>query len=170
MGTQAESRGTKLWPFLLQAAVLGAVLATLLSALSIAGTRALGAVLTKSLDFESAPTLWDVAKATLLLCTLTVVWWGPFGFLAGALGASVLHLRKATVRTFRRLLIESAGCGLLAALLFTLYDAAVNSWSLREIQYFGPPLHWFAISILCLGGSVVFAVAFRKLFVRNDST
>lgn len=93
MSAQVALRANTLWPLLLRTGFLGAVLATALSSLSYIGLGAVNAVLeARGSSLYSAPTVWELTKATFLFSALTLVWCGPFGFFAGAMGAAVLRL------------------------------------------------------------------------------
>jgi RsiW-degrading membrane proteinase PrsW (M82 family) len=59
----------------------------------------------------SSPTVWDVGRATLLLCPITAVSCGSFGFLAGIAGSAAIYLRRRRIQGTKRLLIESAVAG-----------------------------------------------------------
>lgn len=167
MDTQVESRTHGFWLFLLQAATLGAVLATVFSALSFTASAALAAVATRQSEFEPAPTLWDIAKGTGLLCVITVVWYGPFGLLAGAIGAVVLHRRRPRIHSLKRLLIEAAAFGLLAAISVPFYDA-VCSRSLRYIGYGYSGAQLIAIIPFCVASSVIGSVSFRSRVIPKN--
>lgn len=160
MQNLVELRASKSYVFVLQAAALGAVLATVLSAFSFVGLAALDAVTQRRAEFEAVPTLWDLSKATLLMCAITVVWFGPFGSIAGAAAAVVLHLRRRSIRSFKRLLTESAVFGLLAACVLPVYDAAIYSHKLRY-QSLAPLI---LIVPLCIASGAAGGVLFRRHF------
>jgi|SRR5579864_1613796 hypothetical protein len=146
---------------ILKAGVLAATFATLFSAFAIELLTLLGPI-----GPTSYPSLWDIARAMLLLCAITVVSCGSFGFLAGIAGGTILYFRRGRIRSVKRLLLESSIAGLALGSAFPLFDAAVNSESLRSFRT------WLSSAefILCaLGGliSALFcALAFRRRFVQ----
>jgi hypothetical protein len=143
---------------------MAALLATVLSALTI---ELLSAFATRGGD--SAPGVVDIVKATLLLCTITVVSCGSFGFLAGLAGAGAIYLRRRRIRTVWRLLIEAALAGLLMGCLFPLFDAALNSPSLQSFKsWLNPAQIMFCVpvSITC---ALFCGLAFRRHFVHPST-
>src|ERR1700690_1178156 len=66
--------------------------------------------------------LWEVGRATVLLCPITIVSCGWFGFVAGAAGAILLFFRRRSIRSTKRLVVESAAAGLMLGAIFPLAD------------------------------------------------
>jgi hypothetical protein len=156
----------KKWPFLLCTAALGALLTTVLPAVSIACLYALRAASENRMPFESVPTVWDIAKASFYLCALTLVWFGFFGLVAGAAEGAVLYCRRAKIRTIRRLLLESAVFGVVVTLLLPLDAAAVLAVRQRDIDYRFFIACWIVGLVPCVGIFVINALVFRKRFVQ----
>jgi len=146
---------------ILKAGAFAALLATLFSAATIELLAAFADRVN-----GSTPRLWDIAKATVLLCAITIVPAGSFGFLAAVVAGTVLYLRRDRIRSVRRLLVESSAAGLVMGCLFPVFDAAVNSlavpsfrsWLSRYELVFCVP-----VAVLC---AVLSALLFRKHVVR----
>ena len=116
-------------PLILKAAALAALLATVVSAFTIA---LLSAFATRGGD--SFPGPWDIAKSSLLLCSITAVSCGSFGFFAGLTGGTVLYARRRRIRSIRRFLIESALAGMVLGCMFPFFDATANSRSFESFR------------------------------------
>ena len=116
---------------ILKAGVLNAVLVTVVSAAMIALVSGTGTD-DPNAPFSMSParTLWcyfpnpwELAKATVLLCPITAVWYGAYGLLVGAVGSALMYWRRRHIGSTRRLLLESAVAGFLLAGLFPLLDS-----------------------------------------------
>jgi len=151
---------TRLVALILKAAALAAFLATLLSALTI---ELLTATATRGGD--SAPRVGDVAKATALLCAITVVPSGSFGFLAGVAGGAVLYMRRKRIRSVRRFLTESAAVGLVLGCLFPVFDAAVNALSVRSYRSWLNPFELIYCVPVAIASALLCALVLRRHMV-----
>ncbi|HME36135.1 MAG TPA: hypothetical protein VKF84_12940 [Candidatus Sulfotelmatobacter sp.] len=151
------------WPVMLvfKAAALAALLATVVSALAIA---LFSAFATRGGD--SSLGAWDIAKSSLLLCSITAVSCGSFGFLAGLAGGTVLYARRRRIRSIKRFLIESALAGMVLGCMFPVFDAAVNSPSFGSFRLWLNP----AQIVFCVPAGItcalICALAFRRRVIQ----
>jgi len=107
------------------------------------------------------PDLLNSIKAAILLCPITIVSCGSFGFLAGVGGSSWIYWRRRGITSTRKLLGKSAIAGLLWGVAFPFFDRIVNlpySESFHVVQL-----------LLCIPSGVtcalICALVFRKRFV-----
>jgi hypothetical protein len=151
--------------FSFKAGVISAFLATTASALSIAVLNALP--VGPGSSQTSGPGLLDILRAALLLCAITVVSCGSFGFLAGIAGSQWLLLRKRRIHSTKRQLVESGLTGFFLGALFPWFDGFV-SWhrfgfgigGMSLIQLILCPLAGLACALVC-------ALVFRKHLVAE---
>jgi hypothetical protein len=107
--------------------------------------------------YTSSPSILDIARATFLLCPITAVSCGSFGFLAGIAGGTAIYLRRRRIRSTRRLLIECAILGFLLGFLFPLFDHLLNPPSLDSMKLLSAPA-----GVIC---ALLCAFAFRRRIV-----
>ena len=158
MNLKSTDQTSRPFAFALRVGAFNAFLATLISALAIA--------LISSIGNGTRPNILEIGKTTFLLCPITVVSFGFFGFLAGVAGSAWIYFRKQRIHTTRRLLVESAIAGLLMGALFPFLDAAANSSPITSISPSRNPaqiLLCLALSIAC---ALLWAFVFRKRFVH----
>jgi len=147
--------------FILKVGALSAVLATVVSALAVA--------VLNSLWNRWLPNPLDFMETVLLLCPITAVSCGSFGFLAGFAGGTAIYSRRSRIRSKRRLLIEASLAGLLFGCLFPFFDAAMNSLFVKSFQLFVIPRQIFLYPLLSIPCALICALVFRKHFLE-DST
>lgn len=149
---------TRYVPFIVKAAVLGAVLGTLAPALTITiftGMR-------NGLLLHPV----DATETVLLLFPITAVSCGPFGLIAAVVGGSAIYLRRNRIRSGKRLLIESGIAGFLLGCLFPFFDLAENSVLLKERpQLMVIPIQLLFYPILGVLCAMVCAWALRRYFI-----
>jgi len=160
--------GRNVWRLVLTTAIVGGILATVLSAFSFVALQALGALVTHTQGFESAPALLDVIKGTVLFCALTVVWSGPYGVLVGAAGGLVLHFRSGKVQNRRRLFIEASIFGVLAAVANPFYEALVNWIPPRRLMHYYFIPQWVGSFVGCVAISLLCVTLMRKRLLANN--
>jgi hypothetical protein len=144
------------WLFILKAALLTALLATLASALLIAVSIGLQPIVQ-----TTRPSMWDITKSVLLLLPITGVSCGSYGFLAGLVGVSILKWRKRRIRSTGRLLVESAVTGFMFGLLFPFFDRLLNPPSFSGMQLLLSAPIGMSCAILC-------ALTFRTYLVTRQ--
>lgn len=144
--------------FTLRVGALNALLATPLSALVIA--------LISTLGNSAFPNLLEIGKTALLLCPITFVSIGSFGFVAGVAGSAWICLRKRRIRTIKHLLVESGIVGLLMGVLFVFLDAAINSSPITSISSSRNPAQILLCWVLSAACALFWAYFFRKRFVH----
>ncbi len=143
-------------PLVLKVGVLAAFVSTIASALLVALLSASGPIVG-----TSSPGVLDIARTTLLLCPITAVACGFFGFLGGLAGGGILALRRKQMQSTRRLLIESAIIGLILGSVFPFYDELVNRWAyLNRTQIFLSAPAGALCALAC-------AFAFRGRFISE---
>jgi hypothetical protein len=145
--------------------VISALLATTTSALSITVLSALP--LGPSSSQTSGPSASDLVRTAFLLCAITVVSCGSFGFLAGVAGSQWLLLRKRRIHSSKRLIVESSLAGFFLGALFPWFDGLVN-WhrfgfgigGMSVIQLILCPLLGLMCALAC-------ALVFRKNLIEG---
>jgi hypothetical protein len=150
---------------MLKVGVISAFLATTTSALSIAVLS--GLPLGPGSGQTGGPGVLDILRAALLLCAITVVSCGSYGFLAGVAGSQWLLLRKRRIHSTKRLLVESSLVGFFLGVLFPWFDGFVN-WhrfgfgigGTSVIQLIFCPLLGLTCALVC-------ALVFRKNLIEG---
>jgi hypothetical protein len=113
-------------------------------------------------DVSSAPTMADIVKSIALMCVITSVSFGVFGFLAGFAGALWLRFRRNKIKSKRRLFVEAAIVGLLAAVIFPFFDAAMNLAAVGAFRPSAQAMMSLPFSIVC---ATLCAFALRRRFL-----
>lgn len=150
---------------ILKAGALNALLLTALSALLIAlmngaGTEALeyrpGVIASSSIR-HYVPNPIELAKTTVLLCPISAVSYGWFGFVTGLGVAALLSLRRRRIRSNKRLIIEATIFGIILGCLYPVFVSWSGQWESPLLLVVFP----------FLGGicAAVSAAAFRERFV-----
>ena len=121
---------------MLKVGMFTGLLATLVSALAVAivsgaGTDASYLWGWAAVSSRLTPSLWDLVKATVLLLPITGVSCGPFGVMAGMVGAWVMRRRRASTRSRRQYFSRAAWLGLFLGFVFPFYDLAMNRFGVR---------------------------------------
>jgi hypothetical protein len=145
---------------ILKAGAICAFLATVLSALGIAGLTSL-ALITQPQTI--APSIADILKITLLLSLITVVSCGSYGFFAGVVGSAWLRFRRSHLRTTKRLLVEAVIAGFLLSLIFPWFDMTINFKFARSTRGFLTGGEY----LLCWGVGIVSATVCAYVFRKN---
>jgi len=169
MDNAAESHrigtaGPRLLP-ILKASLVSGLLATLIPACIVALVGALPTGLRA--DTSTSPSILDLSKVALLLCLITVVSCGPFGFLAGAAGSAWLRFRKRRIRSIWRLLVEATAAGFLCGLFFPFFDSAVASPHFQKVGALLNPLQLLLCPVVGMACAWVCALVFRKHFMQE---
>lgn len=140
--------------FVVEVGIFSALLATVAAALTIAF---LG-----RLRDHSFPNPLDFVEAVLLLCPITVVSCGSFGFVAGIFGGTTIYLRRKHIHSSRRLLFESSLAGFLLGCTYPVFDGAVNSSSLIPLRLWMTPIQVIIAVVLSVLCALICALSFRK--------
>ncbi len=140
--------------FVFKAGILAAVFATAISALSVA---LLSAAVPPHPD-TVAPGIFDIVRTALLLCPITAVSCGSYGFLAGLAGSALLNFRRRRIRSVTRLLVEAGIAGLIFGFLFPFFDRFVGQSYLNG----GQMLFCAPVGALC---ALLCGVVLRRRFL-----
>jgi hypothetical protein len=162
MSLNAGASRERLWPFLLKAGALGVLFATIFPAFFYVGMGALSSLFDR-FNYKAHPGLWDILKSTVLLCPITIVWYGPFGFVAGSIWAALANWRGYKIRSVKRVLASCCLYGLFASFIFPFYDAFAQFQPLHDIRYSLPQLP--VVVFFCILSSLIGAFVFRKRFL-----
>jgi hypothetical protein len=150
---------------ILKASALGALMAIVTPAIAITLLSALPTGARP--DLSNRPSVVDMVRTAFLLCAITVVPCGSFGFLAGAAGSTWLRFRKRRIRSMKRLLAEAAAAGFLLGILFPFFDSAVNSPPFQRIGVLLTPLQLLLSLVLSIACALICALVFRKHFMEE---
>jgi len=153
---------------ILEVGALGALLATLASALFIAILT--GLPIGPRPDLSNGPSVLDIGRTAFFLCAITVVSCGSFGFVAGVAGSAWLRFRKRRILSTKRLLGEAAVAGLLLGGIFPLFDGAVNSPSFQRIGVLLNPIQMFFCVVFSIVCALICALVFRDRFIERRSS
>jgi hypothetical protein len=159
MELNRKGRPGRYWALILKAGTLSAILATVIAALVITLLSGAGT------GNGSPPRAFDLVKTVVLLSPITAVSCGSFGFLAGVAGSTWIYLRSRHIRSTKRLLVESAIAAPLLGGVFPLFDATVNSPSLRSIGNWINPSQFLLCVVLSIPCALICAFFFRKRFI-----
>jgi hypothetical protein len=152
---------------ILKVSMLSALLATVISALTFAVLSALPTG--PRPDLTTRPSTLDIARTALLLCAITAVSCGSFGFLSGAAGSIWLCWRRRRIRSVKRLLAEAGIAGFLLGALFPFFDNLVTarrfstSTLLSPIQFLLSP----ALGVVC---ALACVLVFHKYFIAEPAS
>jgi hypothetical protein len=150
---------------ILKAGTLSALVATVASALLLTILNALPTW--PRPDLTIGPSALDIVKTTVLLCAITVVSCGSFGFMAGVAGSAWLCFRRKHILSTKRLLVEAAVAGFLLGMLYPVFDSAMNSPHFQKPGVFMNPIQIFFSVVLCTAWALICALVFRKRFIAQ---
>lgn len=160
-----------------QAGILSALLATVISSLTIAllsgagtedliVTTGIGLAQKQEWTHRSFPDLWELVKAAVWLWPITAVSCGSFGLLAGSAGGALMYARAKRIRSLKRFLLESVVLGIVLALGFPYCDFAMDSAQGIRIEFY--PQFDFLAPVLGGASALICAAALRKRFISRN--